>query len=403
MINIIPLFIGYLLGSILPGYIIPRWIKKIDIRKLGDGNPGTTNVKRSVGLSIAIITGFYDTTKGLISMLIAEKVFHATPTVIYISGIFAILGHVAPFYLKFKGGRGVATATGMLIVTLIKVAIRDINPQDLINSLLYLAFFTLCIYCSTWDENFLAVTVLPVLGTTLVFLVKFSSELMFLLGLISFIFAVSVMNMRRLKIFSIRSANLPLWRLFIRPAGMSFFFLGLVMSRRALITLIGIVLSCAFTVDILRLSHNKSREFLDKEIVSGFRVYKEKEKGRISSITMFLLGVLLTFLLFQETITIASLSFLVFGDMMAKIVGINYGRTRILNVASGKTLEGLLGFLSVSVGTAYFLWLLNVLPFWIGVIGAVIASIVEVFPFPVDDNVSVPVVSGAIMSFLYHF
>lgn len=400
MNNIISIVIGYLLGSILPGYIIPRWMRNVDIRTLGDGNPGTTNVKRTIGLKIAIVTGLYDMSKGLISMFLAERVFHSTQTVIYLSGIATIMGHVAPFYLKFRGGRGVATATGMLIITLSKVAIRDIRPQDLLGSLLYLSFFTLCIYCSTWDENFLAVTTLPVLSILLVFLVKSSSELVFLLGLISFIFVVSVMNMRRLKIFSIRSENLPLWRLFIRPAGMSFFFLSLIMSKRALITLIGIVLSCAFVTDIIRLSHKKAREILSGEIVSGFRVYKKKEEYRVSSITMFLLGVFLTFLLFSGGIAVASLSFLVFGDMMAKIIGINYGHTKILRLGNDKTLEGLLGFLSISISTAYFLWLSDVLPLWIGIVGAIVASVVEVLPFPIDDNVSIPVLSGAVMSLL---
>jgi len=400
MDKILPLIIGYLLGSILPGYFIPKWIKGVDIRTLGDGNPGTTNAKRTVGLDIAILTGLYDTTKGLMAMFIARELFHSTELIFYLSGISAIMGHVAPFYLGFRGGRGVATATGILIFTLVKVALRELKPLDIINSLVYLAFFTLCIYCSTWDENFLAVTILPILALVLVLLLKFSSELILLLGLILFIFVVSVMNMRRLKMFTVRSENLPLWRIFIRPAGMSFFFLGMSIGKRALITLIGVVLSVSFIADVLRLLHKKAGDLLSKEIAKGFRVYKEKERKRISSITTFLLGVLLTFLLFKESIAIASLSFLVFGDMMAKIVGINYGKTVIFNTESKKTLEGLIGFLSISISSAYFLWLLNMLPLWIGVTGAVIASVVEVFPFPIDDNLSVPVVSGAIMSFL---
>lgn len=400
MDKILPLIIGYLLGSILPGYFIPKWTKGVDIRTLGDGNPGTTNAKRTVGLDIAILTGLYDTTKGLMAMFIARELFHSTGLIFYLSGISAIMGHVAPFYLGFRGGRGVATATGILIFTLVKVALRELKPLDIINSLAYLAFFTLCIYCSTWDENFLAVTILPILALVLVLLLKFSSELILLLGLILFIFVVSVMNMRRLKMFTVRSENLPLWRIFIRPAGMSFFFLGMSMGKRALITLIGVVLSVSFIADVLRLLHKKAGDLLSKEIAKGFRVYKEKERKRISSITTFLLGVLLTFLLFKESIAIASLSFLVFGDMMAKIVGINYGKTVIFNTESKKTLEGLIGFLSISISSAYFLWLLNMLPLWIGVTGAVIASVVEVFPFPIDDNLSVPVVSGAIMSFL---
>lgn len=112
------------------------------------------------------------------------------------------------------------------------------------------------------------------------------------------------------------------------------------------------------------------------------------------------MGVFLTFLMFKESIAIASLSFLVFGDMMAKIVGMNYGKRVIFNSNTKKTLEGSIGFLSISISSAYFLWLANILPLWIGIVGAVVASIVEVFPFPVDDNLSVPVVSGAVMSFL---
>ncbi|MBC7319056.1 glycerol-3-phosphate acyltransferase [bacterium] len=400
IVNIFPIIIGYLLGSILPGYLIPKWEDGIDIRTLGDGNPGTTNVKRTLGFHMAILTGLYDCSKGLLAMFIAKEIFHSQELVIYLSGISAILGHVAPFYLGFRGGRGVATATGMLIFTLAKVAVRDISPLELLNSLIYLSFFTLCIYCSTWDENFLAVTVLPMVALTLIFLVKLSSELVFLLGLISFIFVVSVMNMRRLKMFTIKSENLPLWRVFIRPAGMSFFFLGMAISRRALITLIGIVLFVSFIADSLRILHKKTGDFLSREITRGFRVYKAKERKRISSITTFLLGVLLTFLLFKESIAIASLSFLVFGDMMAKIVGINYGKRVIFNSEAKKTLEGLIGFFSISISSAYFLWLSNMLPLWIGIVGAIVASIVEVFPFPVDDNVSVPVISGAIMSFL---
>lgn len=400
IIKLFPIIIGYLLGSILPGYLIPKWENGIDIRTLGDGNPGTTNVKRTLGFHMAIITGLYDCSKGLLAMFIAKEVFHSQESIVYLSGISAILGHVAPFYLRFRGGRGVATATGMLIFILAKIAIRDISPSELLSSLIYLSFFTLCIYCSTWDENFLAVTVLPMVALVLVFLAKLSSELVFLLCLISFIFLVSIMNMRRLKMFTIRSENLPLWRIFIRPAGMSFFFLSMAISRRALITLIGVVLFVSFIADSLRILHKRVGDILNKEITKGFRVYKAKEKRRISSITTFLMGVFLTFLMFKESIAIASLSFLVFGDMMAKIVGMNYGKRVIFNSNTKKTLEGSIGFLSISISSAYFLWLANILPLWIGIVGAVVASIVEVFPFPVDDNLSVPVVSGAVMSFL---
>jgi len=60
-------------------------------------------------------------------------------------------------------------------------------------------------------------------------------------------------------------------------------------------------------------------------------------------------------------------------------VGINYGKTVIFNTEAGKTLEGFVGFLSISVGSAYFLWLLNMLPLWVGITGAIIASVYRSF------------------------
>ncbi|AEH50761.1 glycerol-3-phosphate acyltransferase [Pseudothermotoga thermarum] len=393
------ILIGYLLGCFLPAYFFAKWFKKVDIRTLGDGNPGTTNVKRTLGLKFAVPTALYDTTKGILAMFIAEKIFHCQSLVVYLSGVAAIVGHVAPFYLKFKGGKGAATATGMLIIMLLRIS-RNIQPFALISTLAYLTFYVLSMFFATKDENFLALSTLPILAIVLIFLVPLLNETIFSLCLMGYLFFVGVKNMQKLKMFTIKSENLPLWRIFIRPAAMSFFVLSLVISKIALITLVGIVLACSFATDLIRLSHERVGKILNEEIAPRFRIYKQKEKHRISSITMFLLGVFLTYLLFSESIAIASLCFLVFGDMMAKIVGINYGRTMILKTSAGKTLEGWVGFLSISVSAAYFLWFAKILPLWIGLVGALVASIAESLPIPIDDNVSVPVLSGAVMMLL---
>ncbi|MCX7779092.1 MAG: glycerol-3-phosphate acyltransferase [Patescibacteria group bacterium] len=105
--------LGYLLGSISPSYFLTKWLKGVDIRKLGDGNAGARNVYHSVGLVPAIITGLIDLSKGvgviLISSLFAPLIFS------YLAGLAAVVGHIFPFYLKFRGGQGGATLSGILL------------------------------------------------------------------------------------------------------------------------------------------------------------------------------------------------------------------------------------------------------------------------------------------------
>ncbi|MBC7343788.1 MAG: glycerol-3-phosphate acyltransferase [Clostridia bacterium] len=76
---ILPILLGYAYGSFLPAYFICKWLTEEDIRTVGDGNPGVTNVARSLGFYPAALTAFYDITKGLLAMATAALVFHSPP------------------------------------------------------------------------------------------------------------------------------------------------------------------------------------------------------------------------------------------------------------------------------------------------------------------------------------
>lgn len=390
------LFIGYLIGSILPAYFSTKFITGLDIRTLGNGNPGTTNVKREVGLFPAILTASYDTTKGLMAMAISLWILKLPIFWIYMSGVSAIAGHLFPFYLKFKGGRGVATSTGMLIFTLFEIA-THVDLHILLGDLIYLIFFVLCIYFTSSDENFLALTTLPVLSMLVVIRVGFSNLSIFTLILISYIFIMSLLNLKKLKILDLKDENIRLWRIFLRPASMFFVVLDFFMKRQAFLTLIGIVLAIFFFMDLTRLLSERINISLSKG-VGRFKIYKSKEEKRFSSITLFLMGVFLTFIIFNRNTAILSLGFLVFGDMAAKIIGISYGKRRIFKNPLSKTVEGFLGFMAAAVSVSYFSWVFDLHPLWISICGAIIAAIVESLPLSVDDNLSVPILSGAIMT-----
>jgi len=106
--------ISYIIGSIPFGLLISHR-KGIDIRKVGSGNIGTTNVLRTVGKKEAIFTLLGDLIKGTFAVLITRIFTKGDETVIVLSGISAVLGHDFSIFLNFKGGKGVATSLGVFI------------------------------------------------------------------------------------------------------------------------------------------------------------------------------------------------------------------------------------------------------------------------------------------------
>ena len=107
-------FLAYLLGSVPVGVLVAEWFNSIDPRSLGSGNIGATNVARTAGKKAGLITLCGDCLKGLIAVLVA-RFFGAGDGVAALAGFIAFLGHIYPIFLGFKGGKGVATALGILL------------------------------------------------------------------------------------------------------------------------------------------------------------------------------------------------------------------------------------------------------------------------------------------------
>lgn len=117
---IILIALSYLIGSISPSYIFGRLIKGIDIRKYGSKNAGTVNAFIVLGKFIGILTAVIDISKGILAALIA-LFFNINELGIYLIGIAAVIGHNYPFYLNFKGGKGVATILGFLATLIVSL------------------------------------------------------------------------------------------------------------------------------------------------------------------------------------------------------------------------------------------------------------------------------------------
>ena len=105
--------LSYLSGSIPFGLILAKFFLNKDLRKIGSKNIGATNVLRTGNKLIAALTLIFDITKGVIPVLFTKEYF---TDLVYLSSLAAFLGHIFPVWLKFKGGKGVATYLGILFV-----------------------------------------------------------------------------------------------------------------------------------------------------------------------------------------------------------------------------------------------------------------------------------------------
>lgn len=113
--------IAYLIGSVNFSVIISKKMAGFDVREKGSGNAGSTNVLRTVGKKAAVLTLICDILKGVISILIAIFIGSIVKDVnkellVQIAGIAVVLGHTFPIFFGFKGGKGVATSLGVLIM-----------------------------------------------------------------------------------------------------------------------------------------------------------------------------------------------------------------------------------------------------------------------------------------------
>ncbi len=113
--------VAYLIGSINFAIIFSKKFAGFDVREKGSKNAGTTNVLRTVGKKAAVLTLICDILKGVVSVLLAmlaAYIWKETDTEVlkYLAGLFAIIGHTWPVYYGFKGGKGVATSLGVLLM-----------------------------------------------------------------------------------------------------------------------------------------------------------------------------------------------------------------------------------------------------------------------------------------------
>lgn len=120
-VYILMAIVAYLIGSVNFSIIFSKKFAGFDVREKGSGNAGTTNMLRSAGKGLAALTLICDILKGVVSILLAYFIgrisYDSFPEiVVQVAGIFTVLGHTFPIYFGFRGGKGVATSLGILLL-----------------------------------------------------------------------------------------------------------------------------------------------------------------------------------------------------------------------------------------------------------------------------------------------
>ena len=388
-INVLVIILGYLIGSINPAYIFGK-LKNFDIRESGDGIAGTVNTFKSLGMKYAIPTGIFDFFKGILaiylSLLIGADFIFAQ-----LSGLAAIAGHVLPFYIKFRGGQGMATTSGILLAYLLNYLLT--GPEMLIFIFVYLIFVIAIFAYVTKTGIIVAIIVLALIGYAAFIYYPGNPYNLFFLIVVIYDMSVSLYDTIKGKVIKIEDENFNAhwWRVATRPFAFLFIFFYLVFTQIVALLIIGIVAIAFIVLDIMRFLNKQTNELLTVKIKSIFRKGEEK---KFSSMTIFLVATFISILLFEKNIAITALTFLIFGDIFSKIFGLAYGRHKIFQ----KTLEGTLAYFGCVLICGFVLYNILEINFYILLIGGIAAPLVELFSFQLNDNFTVSLISGSVMT-----
>lgn len=141
MIDYLLVILAYLLGSVPFGLLISKLVQNVDIREHGSGNIGATNVLRKMGPAYGILVLLLDLAKGVVVMLLA-RYLEVDTVFMLLAGFLVVLGHCFPIFLKFDGGKGVATTLGVLLF------VPQFNIPLLVLLLIFVALVALTRYVS---------------------------------------------------------------------------------------------------------------------------------------------------------------------------------------------------------------------------------------------------------------
>ncbi len=383
--SVAAIIIAYVLGSILPAYFIAK-AKGFDIRKRGSGNPGIGNAAGTMGYGIAIVVAMYDIFKSPLAIAIANYI-GAPLYISLLSGFVTIIGHIAPFYLKFKGGRGGAASVGIIGYSIVMLLLQDWHFAYFLVPIVIMMGIVFSLRNRVTEYlNAMSLILSPLLLIAIILFYGLNPYSITLSAAICYIAGERINKLlkNKLKEISVEQKAL-LKRKWLRPFAIVF-PLGVLFFKRYTLIVLGMVLSFFVIFEILRFA-TKFKKFPLR--------YKKEERTRISSMTMFLFAVFLTLFFFPQNIASLAVMFVIFGDLLAWCIGFGIGGKGFL----GKTWIGMAACFITCFTLSTIYYKLGLVTYTVGVAGSIIATLIEIAPIG-EDNFVIPVASAVIMTIL---
>ncbi len=391
-ISIISIIIGYLLGSILPAYIIGR-LKGVDIRKVGSKNAGTSNVYHELGLKYAVLTGFYDFFKGLLAIWISS-LLQTNFIIAQLAGYAAIIGHVFPFYINFRGGQGLASSMAILIYYMITYIFLG---TDILVFLLYLLLIVILYKLSCKVTNLIAILIYPLISYFVWVYYPTSQFNIFTSIILAYIIIMALYNIIKFKKIEFSEDPKQVWwKLILNPSLMIFVILFAYIQLIFSLILIGLFTVIIGSIDFFKFFNQNQDENIVKRLKSAIKITQEK---RFLYISIILFSMFLTMLIFgfiSKTVVIITLIYFLIGDIFGRFFRLAYGKRKLLTI----TLEEFMGYvISGLILTFIFFSITDINPL-ILLLGGLSIGHLQLLPFKINKNLVIPLFSCFLMVLL---
>jgi glycerol-3-phosphate acyltransferase PlsY len=384
--------VSYAIGSVSPAFILGKVIGKVDIRAQGDGNAGTLNTIATLGIVPGLITGLFDVSKGILSLLVSRLVFGMEGNLLLIPIFASIAGHIFPFYLCFRGGQGTATAIGLILFFLVPMFATGRLPLD--GLLILLGIIAVTAAVAQGVES-IGLAVLPMLLFCIAVEAGRGFPRLVTILLAGFLCGTTLYNFIKKKLFrGFLATGANPWGILFRAAAVIVILLYVLSGKTSAIVTAASAGLASFVFDLYRLYFG-GRDNAWPAFMT--HLWKDAPTNRFSSVTILFVSSLSAVLIFPRDIALLVLSFLIGGSLFEDIFGVrSSGNGRI----DRTTLKSCLSYLAGSLAAGYVVSTLLDLESLLLVFGALATPIAILISPDRRESFAVALLSGAMMAII---
>jgi glycerol-3-phosphate acyltransferase PlsY len=387
---LLSIVVSYAIGSVSPAFILGKIIGKVDIRARGDGNAGTLNTIATLGIVPGLVTGLFDVSKGILSIYLSMRIFGLEGNLLLIPIFAAIAGHIFPFYLRFRGGQGSATAVGLILFFLVPMFVAGRLPLD--DLLILLGIIAVMAAVAKGAES-IGLAVLPMLLFCIAANAGPGFPRLVTSLLAGFLCGTTLYNFIKKKLFrDFLMAGANPWGILFRTAAVVVILLYVLYGKTSAIAATAAAGLASFGFDLYRLYSRGRANALPAFLA---RLWKDVPTDGFSSVTILLVSSLSAVLIFPRDIALLVLSFLIGGSLFEDIFGARSPGNRSND---RPTLKSCLSYLAGSLATGYVVSTLLDLESLLLVFGAVATPIAVLISPDRQGSFAVALLSGAVMS-----